>query len=132
MTAYPKRLIEVDLPISCISACAAGKVDPARTHLRRCASGGAAASLGRMPQAVIWASLWPDPADPICPQSFRDAASQWITDFAEKVFKSASLRDTVSPWSFEGAGTRVRFFPGDVLFRCTLRRISVCFSRGKP
>ena len=51
-------------------------------------------------RAVICASLWPDPADPNCPQSFRHAAARLITNFAKKVFKTASLRGTVSRESF--------------------------------
>ncbi|HZT81791.1 MAG TPA: DUF1156 domain-containing protein, partial [Gemmataceae bacterium] len=35
-------------------------------------------------RAVICAALWPDPADPLCPQSFRDAATRIITEFARK------------------------------------------------
>ena len=41
-------------------------------------------------RAVICAALWPDPADPNCPQSFRDAAARLITEFAEKVYQDAS------------------------------------------
>jgi SNF2-related domain len=33
-------------------------------------------------RAVICAALWPDPADPLCPQDFRDKASRLITEFA--------------------------------------------------
>jgi adenine-specific DNA methylase len=33
-------------------------------------------------RAVICAALWPDPADPLCPESFREAARQVIADWA--------------------------------------------------
>ena len=52
-------------------------------------------------RAVICAALWPDPADPICPQGFRDAAAR-----ADRRVRGESLRDrralhdTVSPESF--------------------------------
>jgi adenine-specific DNA methylase len=35
-------------------------------------------------RAVICAALWPDPADPNCPQAFRDAAARQIMGFARR------------------------------------------------
>ena len=79
---HPKRLIEVDLPIKRISAHArkekgirSGNISTlhiwwARRPLAAC-------------RAVICASLWPDPADPKCPQSFRDKSLKVITEFAK-------------------------------------------------
>ena len=82
MTAYPKCLIEVDLPIKRISAhAAAGEVDPARAHLDSAHGGWAP---WRPAGPCLCMALWPDPADPICPQSFRDAASRLITDSRRK------------------------------------------------
>jgi len=68
VTTYPKRLIEVDLPIKRISE-----------HARREKYVGTITSLhlwwARRPLAacrsVICAALWPDPADPHCPTAFR-------------------------------------------------------------
>ncbi len=51
-------------------------------------------------RAVICASLWPDPADEKCPQSFRDAAARLITEFAEKVYYTGSLKISASEESF--------------------------------
>jgi putative DNA methylase len=99
MTAYPKRLIEVDLPIKRISAHARREKSIRHGHISTLHIWWARRPLAAC-RAVICASLWPDPADPICPQSFRDAASQLIAAFAEKVFKTASLHGTVSPESF--------------------------------
>ncbi len=99
MTVYPKRLIEVDLPIKRISAHARREKSIRHGHISTLHIWWARRPLAAC-RAVICASLWPDPADPICPQSFRDAASQLITEFAGKVFKTASLHDTVSPKSF--------------------------------
>lgn len=70
---YPKRLIEVDLPIKRISL-----------HSRREKYVGNITSLhqwwARRPlvacRAVILAALWPDPADPLCPIAFIKAARQ--------------------------------------------------------
>jgi hypothetical protein len=99
MTAYPKRLIEVDLPIKRISAHARREKSIRHGHISTLHIWWARRPLAAC-RAVICASLWPDPADPICPQSFRDAASQLIADFAEKVFRTTSYHDTISPESF--------------------------------
>jgi len=96
---YPKRLIEVDLPIKRISAPARreksirhGQISTlhiwwARRPLAAC-------------RAVICAALWPDPADKNCPQDFRDAAARLITAFAEKVYNTTALHATASKESF--------------------------------
>ena len=95
MTAYPKRLIEVDLPIKRISAHARREKAIRHGHISTLHIWWARRPLAAC-CAVICASLWLDPADPLCPKSFRDAASQLITNFAEKVFRTTSLHDTVS------------------------------------
>ena len=85
---YPKRLIEVDLPIKRISA-----------HARREKSVGHISSLhiwwARRPlaacRAVICAALWPDPADENCPPAFRKAAAKIILDFAGKIIADTKL-----------------------------------------
>lgn len=85
---YPKRLIEVDLPIKRISA-----------HARREKSIGHISSLhiwwARRPlaacRAVICAALWPDPADETCPPAFRKAAAKIILDFAGKIIADTKL-----------------------------------------
>ena len=82
MISYPKRLIEVDLPIKQISE-----------HSRIEKSIGQISTLhywwARRPlaacRAVLCAALWPDPVDEYCPQSFRDKAARILCDFAEKV-----------------------------------------------
>ena len=79
--SYPKRLIEVDLPIKRISA-----------HARREKYLGTITSLhlwwARRPlaacRAVLCAALWFDPADPLCPEAFRETAKnlmeKWASD----------------------------------------------------
>src|SRR5262249_4588932 len=57
-------------------------------------------------RAVICAALWPDPADPLCPQSFRDAATRIITDFARRAsgkgkILTSNLAATCSPESLQ-------------------------------
>lgn len=78
-TPYPKRLIEVDLPIKRISA-----------HARREKSTSTITGVhlwwARRPlaacRAVVCASLWPDPADPGCPPAFVDRAREALLQFA--------------------------------------------------
>src|SRR5579883_2334306 len=85
---YPKRLIEVDLPIKQISE-----------HARREKSSGPISMLhiwwARRPlaacRAVLCAALWPDPADEHCPPAFRMAAARILSQFAEKVRTDATV-----------------------------------------
>lgn len=42
-------------------------------------------------RAVICAALWPDPADPLCPQEFREKAANIITEFAKKAVSDKDL-----------------------------------------
>ncbi len=49
---------------------------------------------------MICAALWPDPADPICPQAFRDAAARLISEFASKAYRTPTLHATASRESF--------------------------------
>src|SRR6266568_7816253 len=81
---YPKRLIEVDLPIKRISAHARREKDMRRGHIPLAHIYPAARPPASC-RAVICAALWPDPADPLCPQAFRYAAARLVTAFARKV-----------------------------------------------
>jgi len=99
MTAYPKRLIEVDLPIKRISAHARREKSIRHGHISTLHIWWARRPLAAC-RAVICASLWPDPADENCPQAFRDAAARLITAFAEKVYNTTSLHATASKESF--------------------------------
>ena len=87
---YPKRLIEVDLPIKRISAHARREKSIRHGHISTLHIWWARRPLAAC-RAVICASLWPDPADPICPQSFRDRASKIIYDFASAAVHSKEL-----------------------------------------
>src|SRR4051794_847419 len=89
---YPKRLIEVDLPIARISA-----------HARREKSGrdGHISSIhiwwARRPlaacRAVICAALWPDPVDDLCPQAFREDAFHILTGLRNRVLEGGLSED---------------------------------------
>jgi adenine-specific DNA methylase len=70
---YPKRLIEVDLPIKRISAHARHEKSLPSGHIFNLHIWWARRPLVAC-RAIICAALWPDPADPLCPQGFREKA----------------------------------------------------------
>jgi adenine-specific DNA methylase len=84
MSTLPRRLIEVDLPIKRISAHARREKSIRHGHISTLHIWWARRPLAAC-RAVLCAALWPDPADPLCPQTFRDAANRIITAFARKV-----------------------------------------------
>jgi putative DNA methylase len=80
---YPKRLIEVDLPIKRISEHARREKSVRHGHISTLHLWWARRPLASC-RAVICASLWPDPADVNCPQAFRDDAVRLINQFARR------------------------------------------------
>ena len=68
---YPKRLIEVDLPIKRISAHARREKSVRHGHISTLYIWWAPRPLAAC-RAAICTALWPDPADEICPASFHD------------------------------------------------------------
>ena len=80
---YTKRLIEVDLPIKRISAHARREKSIRHGHISTLHIWWARRPLAAC-RAVICAALWPDPADPLCPDAFRETARRlmrtWGTD----------------------------------------------------
>jgi putative DNA methylase len=112
MSPYPKRLIEVDLPIARISAHARREKSIRHGHISTLHIWWARRPLAAC-RAVICAALWPDPADPLCPAMFRERA---IKAFALRVFpprvteEEQTLKRTASPdslgrWEAIAAGT---------------------------
>ena len=99
-TNYPKRLIEVDLPIKRISAHARREKSIRHGHISTLHIWWARRPLAAC-RAVICASLWIDPVDELCPQEFRDKAASIINDFAKKVATDKDLANHCSPenWS---------------------------------
>ncbi len=73
MSAYPKRLIEVDLPIKRISAHARREKSIRHGHISTLHIWWARRPLAAC-RAVLCASLWPAPTDPACPPAFLVAA----------------------------------------------------------
>jgi len=90
---YPKRLIEVDLPIKRISAHSRREKSIRHGHISTLHIWWARRPLAAC-RAVICAALWPDPADPLCPQSFRDKASKLITGFANAAVTDRALGES--------------------------------------
>jgi putative DNA methylase len=82
---YPKRLIEVDLPIKRISAHARREKSIRHGHISTLHIWWARRPLAAC-RAVICASLWPDPADKLCPDDFRIKARNLMTKWAKDHF----------------------------------------------
>ncbi|MGH9836997.1 MAG: DUF1156 domain-containing protein, partial [Blastocatellia bacterium] len=93
---YPKRLIEVDLPIKRISAHARREKSIRHGHISTLHIWWARRPLAAC-RAVICAALWPDPADPLCPQEFRDKSARLITEFAKQAATDNDLANSCAP-----------------------------------
>ena len=115
MSQYPKRLIEVDLPIKRISAHARREKSIRHGHISTLHIWWARRPLAAC-RAVICAALWPDPGDELCPPAFREAAIDALTAFAKRVnperitAESRPLQETLSEesrgrWEALAAGT---------------------------
>src|SRR5216684_123884 len=87
MQRYPRRLIEVDLPIKRISAHARREKSIRHGHISTLHIWWARRPLAAC-RAVLCAALWPDPADPRCPKTFKNEATKrmlaWANDNAGK------------------------------------------------
>src|SRR5213592_4650197 len=79
---YPKRLIEVDLPIKRIYAHARREKSIRQGHISTLHIWWARRPLAAC-RAVICASLWFDPADDLCPKEFREIVKMTMLEFAE-------------------------------------------------
>ena len=95
MHSYPKRLIEVDLPIKQISAHARREKSIRHGHISTLHIWWARRPLAAC-RAVICAALWPDPADPLCPPKFREDACRLINAFAAKAATDKTLAEHCS------------------------------------
>lgn len=85
---YPKRLIEVDLPIKRISGHSRREKTIRHGHISTLHIWWARRPLAAC-RAVICAALWPDPMDPLCPESFKVAARRIMTAWALRHAKLA-------------------------------------------
>ena len=98
MPEYPKRLIEVDLPIKRISAHARREKSIRRGHISTLHLWWARRPLAAC-RAVLCASLWPDPADELCPAIFRERARELMVDWARD--RMPRVKGTMSKESIE-------------------------------
>jgi putative DNA methylase len=106
-SSYPKRLIEVDLPIARISAHSRREKSIRHGHISTLHIWWARRPLAAC-RAVLCAALWPDPVDKNCPQAFRDAAARLINDFAGKADGDMKLLATSSEESKRRWATLVK------------------------
>jgi putative DNA methylase len=86
---YPKRLIEVDLPIKRISAHARREKSIRHGHISTLHIWWARRPLAAC-RAVVCASLWPDPADDLCPSQFVETSRQLMTYWGHNCLKKCS------------------------------------------
>jgi adenine-specific DNA methylase len=84
LPAYPKRLIEVDLPIARISVYSRKEKAIRHGHISSLHIWWARRPLAAC-RAVICAALWPDPADELCPSRFRKEALRILTKLKKNV-----------------------------------------------
>src|SRR4051794_20960138 len=98
--ALPKRLSEVDLPIKRISAHARREKSIRHGHISTLHIWWARRPLASC-RAVICAALWPDPADPNCPDVFRQRAAELLYTFARSAATSERLRRGLNQWWYE-------------------------------
>ncbi len=98
---YPKRLIEVDLPIKRISAHARREKSIRHGHISTLHIWWARRPLASC-RAVICAALWPDPADPLCPLSFRQTADHEMRAFAAAAAADKEVANICDSESWKG------------------------------
>src|SRR5450432_2682569 len=97
---YPKRLIEVDLPIKRISAHARREKSIRQGHISTLHIWWARRPLAAC-RAVILAALWPDPADPHCPEGFRREAAARMKALRDR--RGGASRDWDNPFELRAA-----------------------------
>jgi len=117
MMKYPKRLIEVDLPIKRISAHSRREKSIRHGHISTLHIWWARRPLAAC-RAVICAALWPDPADELCPVAFCDKArtemQKWTTHDHQAMLSAESRN------RFERARQNLALFKDTVQLRGAL------------
>jgi len=91
---YPKRLIEVDLPIKKISAHARQEKSIKHGHISTLHIWWARRPLAAC-RAIVLAALWPDPGDAKCPERFRREASIRMRELRDRL--GGTQRDWDNP-----------------------------------
>lgn len=87
---YPKRLIEVDLPIHTVSKSARQEKEQRKGHIPQLHIYPAARPVTAC-RAVTCAALWLDPADEICPDAFRYAVYCALHKFSQRALSEKEL-----------------------------------------
>ncbi len=108
MDRYPKRLIEIDLPIRRISEYARKDQNIRKGHLHTIHVWWATRPLASC-RAVTLAAMLPDPADPNCSQQFRDETQRVLKPFTgrnltEPAILRQSLLDFIADFAAWDAG----------------------------
>src|ERR1700757_4130266 len=95
MTTYPKRPIEIDLPIRRISEQSAREKSIRHGHISTLHIWWARRPLAAC-RAVVFASLIPDPDDTECPESFRQLVQEVLSrnEFRPKNGEGSTVPDT--------------------------------------
>jgi adenine-specific DNA methylase len=114
---YPKRLIEVDLPIKRISAHARREKSIRHGHISTLHIWWARRPLAAC-RAVICAALWPDPADPSCPEAFVTKAREVM--LAWTAHERQTLLSPESRVRFEKARQKPALFKDAIQLRGAL------------
>lgn len=126
-TQYPKRLIEVDLPIRAISAHARREKTLRHGHISTLHLWWARRPLAAC-RAVVCASLWPDPVDQLCPQQFRDAAARILCEFAGNVRTNKALAElSAAHWTMWNATTAATLRASDPAAWVEMRHALLAF-----
>lgn len=119
---YPKRLIEVDLPIREISKAARSEKNRKTGHISSLYMWWARRPLAAC-RSVICGSLWIDPADECCEKQYVDRIASILTEFATRITTERNLSELVSTeswkkWkSFLTLSTKTRDFEYRVALR---------------
>lgn len=116
MNQYPKRLIEVDLPIKRISAHARREKSIRHGHISTLHIWWARRPLAAC-RAVICASLWFDPADEKCPETFRQAARDEMRTWGKD---HRSLMSAESFARFDAANKAPELYENNEMLRSLL------------
>src|SRR3974377_492274 len=88
-----KALMEVALPLKEVSEQSAREKSIHHGHISTLHIWWARRPLAAC-RAVICAAIWPDPADPLCPEDFRARGSRLITDFATAAVSDRALGES--------------------------------------
>ncbi|MDX2024301.1 MAG: DUF1156 domain-containing protein [Deltaproteobacteria bacterium] len=116
---YPKRLIEIDLPIRRISEHSRREKSIRHGHISTLHIWWARRPLGAC-RAVLCAALWPDPADQFCPDAFRVSAYEALAKLSAGIERDRPAFEIVgrhaSIWRGFQQGS-VRLDAGDGLMR---------------